>query len=378
MFKKTLAILALAVALPASAQNKMMQLIVGQYDANKQIDVWSKSDLDRLYSANGFLVLPGAGHIVGYADWRDNCARKCYDDYIDDVVVTLNNIKQSRGVGQADVWISAPPTAIAGSLANPSGATISTFLQHLRTRVKNEVGISFWDQNVKGIYMYDEALNADPGSNIHQYVHLLRSRLDIEYNPTPLPFSDYKGMMIAPYWALEHGINNSHVIRTYLEASNNRAGLYPLFDYIYVQTNYPLMGAPNYQNHEVKPLVLANSLPETKDWAQNQRIDNVYPSNNHIRKTKIGITMELNRGYDLDPIPVNMEQISSTIQYYKEALDVLGPLVANPKVDFLFYADAKDNFNNTPSLYDCINNFYNNAAENSAVASCMYPLQIEF
>ena len=377
--KSGVLLLMLMIGLPAAADanksgNKLVFLPVGYVinSVKKPVAVadWNVTDIQQMAAATGFVILPTMN---GYSRQYVSYENGNYGEYIGRVITTLKAIKQVKP--QADVWISVPPSIYVGHKGHlctegalscyfPSSEVIETYMQTLRQAVVKGLGQDFWIANISGLYILNEELTVNQDALSSKYVQAVRKALDKVYNGD-FP-QGYKGLIWAPYWALENGPSKSKVISRWLNMPHHHTDR-PLFDTIYIQSNLTLSSGWSGDKS-----FLWNSLADLRQWVLSQKINGVKALNQpqkFPRPSQIGITMEVTRGYDLRA-PTQARQASKTRAYYQATAVAYRGLVAQG-IDFAFWADVKLNFVYTPSLYRCIDDFYRGVKETGAIARCM-------
>jgi hypothetical protein len=347
-------------SVPSMAQNKLAQLYVGYLSNCTPLAQWTSQDISDLTHANGFIVLP-----INYHCGSDS-------QYMQQVLTTLQTVKS--GKPNANVWISTP--GFHGTSYFTSNAGTGPFLLSLKSQVSSLLGTSYWQDRVKGIYLYDEGLQGTLSSSntLSQYVLNVRAKVDSFYNLLTTNSNNYKELVWAPYWLLENGPSLAKVISTWMSFSNDHIAAgspYPLFDSIMIQSNLVLKaGSVPASDQYIKQLVINSSLDHIRYWASNQHINGAYPmTSSSGRKTRVGVIMELTDAFR-DSYPESLKREETKV-FYKEQIDKMSSLVGNDAVDFSYYLGTKEWYNNESRMLDCVNNFYGGANESGSVALCM-------
>jgi hypothetical protein len=396
MFKKILFMMMFIISIPAFAQDKMTLLYVGHDTGNgTPLSKWNVTTINQLSHSNGFLILPISNNMAGYASFNR------YQSYLNDVaevVIAIKSARTDRGL-PANVWLSTPQGKVKGmSLADLPGSNVTdTFMSQLRSKVVAATGYSFWSNNVKGIYLFDEILDVytsipQPEQQQADYVSAVKSSIEKVYNLNTTDLSNpyRKGLIWSPYWGMENA-KLTHNISIWLSYSNTRYNNYPLFDGIFIQSNLIFKAGKTVSTCEqenekrkeqdqidcaaaatYKQQLTDWSFEHIRHWAANQHINGVYPKVfPYGHKTKVGVNIEINNGFKHGETQLKRDE---TKAFYKMGVDEYDWLVKNGR-DFIFFVSSKNQLddNNTPEIKTCINNFYNPSFEVVAgpVAKCM-------
>lgn len=257
MIASTLILLSFLVS-AVHATEKSMLLYVGPhsaYSCGKTALITNDQVEKKLSNVTDFIILPTGTYCnENYISYKYSSTEYYnYMEYINDVIDTLKVIEPSN----KNVWISTPPTIFkdqAGNITNiypRVWSDINSFLLDLRHQVINKVGLTFWDDKVNGIYLYDEYIDTNSSSLSYKYSRKLRDYIDVTYNGIPSadlnnPLASswnsvqfqgptYKGLHWNPYYGVRFSIDN------HISVSNNQSRV--LFDKIHIQPENVLYGS---------------------------------------------------------------------------------------------------------------------------------------
>ncbi|MCG7550142.1 hypothetical protein [Pseudoalteromonas sp. Of7M-16] len=360
--------LLLVISSNSSAKENSMIWYVGHMDGSgNKVPMLTSSHLNRLSNVTEFIISPTYSEKnISYASYRFNQgAYYSYGQYILDIENTLVTINNNNP--NTKVWISTPPiiqkncqVCLIDKLHYYPSKTsdVNAFLVDLKLAIENKLGTSFWENNVSGIYLYDEGLKAaHVNSKMTNYVKALARYVDTTYNQ--------KKLMWAPYYNLENGSSQARIISSWLSTN--------AFDRIDIQPNV-IFRSNIIHNSKATTCNSAIKLDEQfcepdktalstiKSWVASQSVNGV-----RNPRVEIGVVMELENTFDsrvysslpkFDP----GKTLEKTQRYYANYVKTFQQFVGNK--NFTFYAGTASWLNFTPALSNCINDFYDGVNEN--------------
>ena len=170
---------------------------------------YSSSNIKSLNNANGFVILPHQSKELCSYDWNSTKRYYNYLTFITEAKKTINTILSIKPY--AKIWIATPPTIADNKHTLPTEKSYKDYFTDLKANIPNDV----WNNNVEGIYLYDE--------DYYGYDKLKHMKSMSSYISKDLR----KKFLWSPYYSME--VNNKKISRALEEG---------IFDYILIQPNY--------------------------------------------------------------------------------------------------------------------------------------------